>query len=196
MFCFSCKKEKPTILYSNLRGVGLGPELDTIFNLDNYKTLKDFEKGRYAYRNMSPPATITYSFQEKEYIINLDCIPNVCMGFFPQKSRNTLYIYKDSIVKPITYGFLPERYPFDSLHTIYKKDIFNSKKVENYSDSTKELVLSLQLPDSTSITATKKIINSILDSYLKFKEKAKDSLPLNITIDYKRPMPPSKKIKY
>jgi len=152
--------------------------------------LKEFNENRYKVHKLLPPTAIVHNFKKQDYIIDINCIPNYCFNAFPIRSKNTILIYKDSIIKPKSTVFLRERYPLDSLYFLYKKDVLNYKKRTNYSDAPEELVLCVQLSESEPIASSQKILDVIIGSYLKITKETKDSLPLNISFDFRLPPPP------
>lgn len=189
IFCVSKtkqKEQKTRIILSDLVFVEKGFSNDTIFNLNKYKTIREFQKARFKANRFGKYSAVNLEIGNTNYILNLESVPNYCMAIYPLKMKNVLFIYEDSIVKSI----IPDKsinYPIDSVYSLYKRDIFNNKKETFLSDSPNHLVLSLQLDDSTSIKTTKRLLNKVVNAYLKIN---KDSLPLNLSLSYRPPMPP------
>lgn len=179
-------KEKKVVIKSNLYRASKTFFVDTIFNLNNYKTIEEFQKTRYKVDKFGKYSVVSLEIEKVNYIFNLESVPSNCFLFYPLKMKNTLFIYRDSIVKPC-FKNKSINYPIDSIYFLYKKDISNNKREVNFSDSPNHLVLSFQLDDSTSIKTTKELLNRVVKAYLKMN---KDSLPLNLSISYKAPPPP------
>ncbi|WP_299837657.1 hypothetical protein [uncultured Tenacibaculum sp.] len=134
---------------------------DTIFDLNKYKILGEFREARDNTIKKHEFVLLTSLYiQNHEYVINLECIRDRCSSIYPLKNKNTLYVYKDSIVKSFAYQYAKEIYAIHKLKEVYEKDVLNYNKIKNYSTSPKDLVLSFEFEDSmtTSITSSSKIV--------------------------------------
>ncbi|WP_299620028.1 hypothetical protein [uncultured Tenacibaculum sp.] len=183
-------KEKRIVIESSFNDP-IDLTFDTIFDLNTYKTLGEFREARNKTIKKHEFAFLTSLFiDDHEYVINLESIRDRCSSIYPLKNKNTLYIYKDSIVKPFAYQYAKEVHAIHKLKEVYEKDVLNYNKIKNYSTSPRDLVLSFEFEDSITMQSFKQVLHQVVKSYLETNAKVKDTLPLNISLDNIRRLTP------
>ena len=95
------------------------------------------------------------------------------------KYKNIISISSDSIFKNKLYSI-------DSLDYLLKKDLLNFGKDLNFSDSPDRLIVSIEFPENGNINDVKDLMIKVFNSYNKLENKIKDSVNLNIFLNWKQ----------